>query len=148
MAFFKGQELYSIDNKGRVNVPSKMRKSLAPEANDTFIVTRGFENCIFAYPSDEWKRYEEKYQHLSQYDEKSRFFLRKLLVWSEEVKIDGQQRLSVPRKLLDFAKIETKVLIVGMIDHIELWNPDDFERYIESHDESYEDVAAKVMLSE
>ena len=97
MAFFKGQELFSIDNKGRVNVPSKMRKSIAPEALDTFVVTRGFEKCIFAYPLDEWKAYEDRYQKLSQYDEKSRFFLRKMLMWSEEVKLDQQQRISIPK---------------------------------------------------
>ena len=50
MSFFKGQETYSIDNKGRVNVPAKMRKSISPDANDTFIVTRGTDKCIVAYP--------------------------------------------------------------------------------------------------
>jgi MraZ protein len=145
MAFFKGQELFSIDIKGRVAVPSKMRKSISPEALDTFVVTRGFEKCIFAYPLDEWKTYEDKYQKLSQYDEQSRFFLRKMLMWSEEVKLDPQQRISLPKKMLEFAGIETKVLIVGMIDHVELWNPEEFEKYIESHEESYEEVAAKVM---
>ncbi|MFP4369781.1 MAG: division/cell wall cluster transcriptional repressor MraZ, partial [Candidatus Kapaibacterium sp.] len=68
MAFFKGQELFSIDNKGRVNIPAKMRKALSPDANDTFIITRGTDKCIYAYPMDEWKKYEEKLENLNQYD--------------------------------------------------------------------------------
>lgn len=145
MSFFKGQETYSIDNKGRVNIPAKMRKSIAPEANDTFVVTRGTEECIVAYPLDEWKKYEEKLQSLNQFDEKNRFFLRTILMWSEEVGLDSQQRISLPKKLIDFAKIDGKVTIVGMVDRIELWNPEKFDNYLNSSTESYETVAATVM---
>lgn len=144
MAFFKGQETYSIDNKGRVNIPVKMRKSISPEANDTFAITRGLDKCITAYPIDEWKRYEEKFADLNQYDEKNRYFLRMLLMWSEEVSLDAQQRISLSRKLMDFAGIDGKVMIVGMGDHIEFWNPDEFELYLTRYDDSYEKVAEQV----
>lgn len=145
MAFFKGQEIYSIDAKGRLNIPAKMRKSISEEANDTFVLTRGTDNCVIAYPLDEWKKHEDRFGKLNQYDEKNRFFLRMLLMWSEEVSIDRQQRISVPKKLQEFAGIEGKVMIVGMIDHIELWNPEKFDAYIKSHDDSYESVAEQVM---
>jgi MraZ protein len=145
MAFFKGQEIFSIDNKGRVAIPAKMRRSIQPEANDTFAVTRGVDKCVVAYPLDEWKNYEKRFEDLNQYDAKNRYFLRMLLMWSEEVSLDGQQRISLPRKLLEFAGIENKVQIVGMVDHIEFWNPAEFENYLKGYDESYEDVAAKVM---
>lgn len=145
MSFFKGQETYSLDNKGRVNIPAKMRKSLAPDANDTFVITRGTEDCIVAYPLDEWKKYEDKLQNLNQFDEKNRFFLRTILMWSEEVSLDSQQRISIPKKLIDFAKIENKTTIVGMVDRIEFWNPEKFEEYLNSSKESYETVASIVM---
>lgn len=145
MAFFKGQEQYSIDAKGRVNVPSKMRKALSPSANDTFVITRGVDECIVAYPFDEWKKYEEKFEQLNQYDEKNRYFLRVLLMWSEDVKIDAQQRIALPKALIEFAGIDKQVAIIGMIDHIEFWNPEKFRAYLSSQDESYGDVAGKVM---
>jgi MraZ protein len=145
MSFFKGQEVFSIDNKGRVNIPSKMRKALSLEANDTFIITRGADKCVVAYPLNEWKKYEEQYAKLDQFDEKNRFFLRVILAWSEETEIDAQQRISLSKKYLDFAGIEGKVTIVSMIDHIEFWNPEEFDRYISTYNESYEDVAAQVM---
>ncbi|MFP4529448.1 MAG: division/cell wall cluster transcriptional repressor MraZ [Candidatus Kapaibacterium sp.] len=145
MAFFKGQETYSIDNKGRVAIPAKMRRSISPDANDTFAVTRGVDKCVVAYPLDEWRNYEKRFEELNQYDAKNRYFLRMLLMWSEEVGLDGQQRISIPKKLLEFAGIAGKVHIVGMVDHIEFWSPEEFESYLSGHDESYEDVAAKVM---
>lgn len=146
MAFFKGQEVYSIDTKGRVNVPAKMRKSISPDANNTFTVTRGQDNCIVAYPLDEWRNYEEKFEQLNQYDAKNRYFLRMLLMWSDEVTLDSQQRIGLPKKLVEYAEIDKKVLIIGVGDHIEIWSPEKYEEYIKSFDESYEDVAAKVMV--
>lgn len=147
MAFFKGQEIFSVDSKGRVNVPAKMRKSISPEANNTFIVTRGQDRCIVAYPLDEWKKYEEKFTELNQYDSQNRFFLRRLLMWSDEVSLDAQQRIMLPKKLTEFAGIDAKAMIVGVVDHIEFWDPDTYDKYLEGFDETYEDVAAKVMLN-
>jgi MraZ protein len=154
MSFFKGQETYSIDDKGRVNVPTKMRKSLAPEAADTFVLTRGMDKCIVAYPLDAWRDYEAKFATLNQYSERDRFFLRMILSWSEEVTMDAQQRVALPRRLLEFAGIgrgdngDNKVTIMGMIDHLEFWQPDEFERYIATQAASYEEVAATVMAAQ
>jgi MraZ protein len=109
------------------------------------VLTRGSDRCVAAYPLDEWRRYELEYAKLNQYDEQSRFFLRTVLAWSEEVELDGQQRIMVPKKYLDFAGIDGKVVIVGMIDHIELWQPEEFEIYLSKSEASYEQVASQVM---
>lgn len=146
MAFFKGQELYSIDSKGRVNIPAKMRKSIQPEAQDTFTLLRGHDECIVCYPLDEWRKYEKKFEELNQFDPENRYFLRTLLQWSEEVSLDGNQRISIPKRLLEFAKIENKVIIIGMIDHIEMWNPETFDNYMKSFTDTFEDVSKKVMV--
>ena len=145
MSRFKGEETYSIDSKGRVNIPAKMRKSMSPDAGDTFVLTRGFETCIYAYPMDEWKKKEESLEGLSEYEEKSRFFLRVLLQYSQDVKMDAQLRIALPKELLNFAGIDKKVTIAGVMNHIEFWNSDEYEKYMKSHQDSYEDVAEKVM---
>ena len=145
MPGFKGQETYSIDNKGRVNIPAKMRKALSADANDTFVLTRGADRCIAAYPLNTWKRHEERFSALDQNDPDSRYLLRTVLSWCEEAEIDAQQRISLSKRYMDFAGIEGKALVVGMIDHIEFWNPDEFDRYMNSREESYEQVAAAVM---
>ena len=145
MSFFKGYEKYSVDAKGRINIPVKMRKALSPEAGDTFVITRGGEECIALYPLDEWKRYEERFRSLNQYDAKNRYFLRILLMWSEEVKLDAQQRIMIPKNYIDFAGISKQAIIVGMVDHIEFWDPEKFDKYISESGESYDAVASRVM---
>jgi len=147
MAFFKGQEIYSLDSKGRVNIPVKMRKAMSPESQDTFTLLRGQEECIVAYPLDEWKKYEQKFSSLNQFIPENRYFLRTLLQWSEEVTLDAQQRIMLPKKLIEFAGLENKVMIIGMIDHIEFWNPEKFEEYMNRHETNFEDVSKQVMAT-
>ena len=145
MPGFKGQESYSIDSKGRVSIPAKMRRAVTAESNDTFILTRGNNKCIEVFPLEDWKKYEERLGKLNHNDEKERYFLRMILSWCEEVGFDGQQRIMIPKKHLDFAGITNKVTIVGVMDRIEIWNPEEFEKYQNGFSETYEQVAANVM---
>ena len=147
MASFKGKETYSIDDKGRVNIPVKMRKCIPDSAENTFVVMRGLEKCIFAYPINIWEeKQEKKLEELNQYDERSRKIMRLMLQNCEEVELDKQQRINLPEELLNFANIDSKVTIIGMLDHIEFWDPETYDAYINDCSESYEIVAAKVML--
>ena len=145
MSSFKGSDTYIVDAKGRVSIPSKMRKNIEPAANLTFVLTRGLEKCLYAYPLDEWKKLEETIRQMPQSNEKDRFFVRMLMQWSEEVALDTQFRLLLPKTLMEFANIEKEVFFIGVLDHIELWNPGLFKKYIEGKKESYENVAEQVM---
>lgn len=149
MSFFKGRETYSVDEKGRVSLPAKMRKSIAPEANDTFVITRGPDDdpCIYLYPLDEWKVIEDSLKVLNQYSEQDRFFLRTLLSWADEVTFDRQFRIMIPKSLIEFTGISRNVLILGSMNHIELWHPEVFEKYLSRQEQSYAAVAESVMGS-
>lgn len=145
MSSFKGSYTYSMDDKGRVNLPAKLRKYVSPEANETFVVTRGFEKCLFVYPIDEWNKLEQNLRNLSSYDPEHRRFIRSLLELASESQLDGQSRLSIPQELREYASIKGEVRILGTLDKIELWDPKVYEEYKNSQPESYENVAAKVM---
>ena len=145
MSSFKGSYSYSVDNKGRINLPAKLRKYVSPEANDAFVITRGFEKCLFIYPVDEWNKVEEKLRNLSSYDSQHRRFMRELLELAHESQLDGQARLSVPLELREYAEIKNEVRIIGTLDKIEVWNPKVYEEYKNNHPETYENVAEKVM---
>ncbi|MGC8596166.1 MAG: division/cell wall cluster transcriptional repressor MraZ [Candidatus Kryptoniota bacterium] len=146
MSSFKGRYEYVLDSKGRLSIPAKLRKSLSPEANDTFVVTRGIEKCLYVYPLDEWRQLESKLRSLNQFVEKHRFFTRTLLMWaSEEFTLDSQSRISIPRNLLEFAGIEKEVIVIGALERIELWSPKNFDDYMNSQTESYESVVEKIM---
>lgn len=144
---FKGQFTYSIDNKGRISIPAKLRKHISPEANDTFVMTRGLSSCIDLYPMDEWLKIEEKLLQLNSFSESEARFLRMISQYASEDTMDSQARILIPQNLLEYAKIENEVLILGALRKIEVWNPKVFENYLNSSPESYEEIAAKVMAS-
>lgn len=144
---FKGQFTYSIDNKGRISIPAKLRKHISPEANDTFVMTRGLSSCIDLYPMDEWLKIEEKLLQLNSFSESEARFLRMISQYASEDKMDSQARILIPQNLLEYAKIENEVLILGALRKIEVWNPKVFSNYLNSSPESYEEIAAKVMAS-
>lgn len=147
MPSFKGSDTYIVDVKGRVSIPSKMRKSIEPSAQLTFVLTRGMERCLYAYPLNEWRRLEEEIRKMPQSNEKDRFFVRMLMQWSEEVELDSQFRLLLPKQLMEFAQIEKEAFFIGVLDHIELWNPEYFKKYIEGKKDTYENVAESLIGS-
>ena len=142
---FMGMYDYSVDNKGRVNVPLKMRKSLSPESNDTFVVTRGFEKCIAVYPLNEWSMIENRINSLNSFKEKDRLFQRTFLMWACHQELDSQSRISLPKNLLEYAEIKSEVKIIGVGERIEIWNPQVFNNYFDSQIEGYEQIAEQVM---
>ncbi len=143
---FIGSFTYSIDSKGRVSFPARLKKYLNPEANDTFIMTRGTAKCIEVYPLDQWKElYESKLKNINTFNPKEAMFVRMFLQIAAEDTLDQQSRLLIPQNLLEFAGIEKEVFILGAIKKIEIWNPKVYEEYLAEQAESYEDVAHEVM---
>ena len=145
MSSFKGSYMYAVDENGRVSLPSKLKKYVSPEANDTFVITRGFEKCLFVYPVDEWNKLEANLRSLSNYDPQHRLFIRSMLELASESGLDGQSRLSIPQELREYANIRDEVRIIGTLDKIELWNPQVYEDYKRSQPDSWETIAERVM---
>lgn len=142
---FKGQFTYSLDSKGRVSIPAKLRKFMAAEANDTFVMTRGINNCIDLYPLDQWQEIEKKLEGLNSFDQKDQRFIRMILQHANEDTMDSQSRVLVPQALLKYANIEKEVLVLGSLKKIELWNPQSYEEYINNDSDGYDQLAAEVM---
>ncbi|MDX1548412.1 MAG: division/cell wall cluster transcriptional repressor MraZ [Rhodothermales bacterium] len=147
MPGFKGQAEYSVDSKGRVAIPAKMRNAMNPEAKGTFTVTRGFEKCIFLYPLDRWLEMEGEIGNLSTYDREARAFTRRIMMWADEVSLDGQGRIGLPKPLVDYAGITDRALILGAYDRIEIWDPEAFDAYLNEEPADYETLAERVMGS-
>ncbi len=142
---FKGQFTYSIDSKGRISIPAKLRRHVSAEANDTFVMTRSTSVCIDIYPLDQWLLIEEKLNKLNQFKPDDIRFTRTILLFASEDTLDSQSRILIPQNLIEYAKIEKEVLILGALKKIEVWNPKIFEEYLKQSDETYEQIAAKVM---
>jgi MraZ protein len=141
---FKGRYSYSVDNKGRVALPVKLRKNLAASAKGNFVITRGFERCLYIYPQDEWNKLEQFVRSLSFLDAQHRFYARTLFERATDSPIDSQSRITIPQDLIKFAGIDNEVLILGVLDRIEIWSPIIYEEYQKNHPDTYETVAEQV----
>ena len=129
---FTGEFRYSIDAKGRVNIPAKFRKALPDTSEDTFVVTRGIDENIAVYSLDIWRQKEEELLKLSSKLREHRAFKRQSTRFATPLKFDSQGRVAIPANLLHHAGIEKEVVIIGMIDEIEIWDPATLERYEET----------------
>lgn len=145
MATFRGSYQHSIDHKGRVSIPARFRRVLGGE-NDTVVVLRGLDACVWLYPLEEFQRFEERLRARPMGDESSRRFQRMLLVDSRDETLDAQGRVAIPPRLIAHAKLEKDVLVIGLLDHMEIWSPDLFEQYLKSSNRTYEDIAGELLL--
>ena len=143
---FIGSFKYSIDSKGRVSIPAKLRKFVDPKANDAFVMTRGTAKCIDVYPMNFWEELvQSKLNQLNSFEPKEAMFLRMFLQQAAEDKLDSQARLLIPKNLTEYAGINKEVLILGAIKKIEIWNPQNYEEYLKTSELSFEDIAKQVM---
>ena len=135
--YFKGSETHSVDSKGRVAIPAKIRRFISPEAKNTLVVTRGVDKCIMCFPLDEWEIYSENLRRLNIFNPTERYVLNVMNMWMDEVEMDSQSRIKLPAQLLKFAEIKDKVTVVGTGNHITIWKPEEFEAYLSKTEEIY-----------
>lgn len=147
MSGFKGKFEHSIDEKGRISLPAKFRRNLVESSPEVFTITRGMDKCLYLYTQDRWSAMEEELRsNLNPYQDEDRLFLRTLQYWTHEVQMDKQNRIMVPQELLDVAGIGNQVLLIGALERIEIWSPQEFSSYLNRFaDTPFEVVAARVM---
>ena len=141
---FTGEYKYTIDKKGRLNIPAKYRKVLHPSNNNTFIITRGFDSNLIVYPVTEWVKVEEQLSLLSSIKNKDRNFVRSIVRYANYTKYDAQGRIQIPELLLNYANIKQEILIIGMINKIELWNPMEIQKNDSIQNEGFEELSNEI----
>lgn len=119
-----GRFQHTIDQKGRIFVPSKLRAHLG----ETVIVAALFVDCVTVYPLPVWERFQEKLESLP-YSE-THDLLRQISSCADEVTVDSQGRILVPKHLLDHAHIDKDVMFIGAGSRAELWDPEAYEKRI------------------
>jgi len=139
MTRFRGNYEYSVDAKGRLNIPAKFRKSLKPEAQETFVIVRGPDRCLQAFPLDCWSRVEDELEARPLTPDTVR--LRRQLYQSiSDSKLDAQGRIALTPGQMSIAGITGKVVLQGQGSCIEIWSPERHSRYFgegEDFDEVY-----------
>lgn len=126
MTLFLGEFDHSLDDRGRVTLPRKIRQELT---RDEVILSRGFDECIFGFDREQWEKESQKHLETNLTDAKGREVRRYLFSSAEKVEIDKLGRLLVPAHLKEYAKIMKDIVVVGAGDHFELWNKRQWESY-------------------
>ena len=124
---FMGEYQHTLDNKGRLILPAKIRDQLG----DTFIATRGLDDCIFIYTLEEWAALEGKLKQLSLVKPEARAFSRYIFSGAAELEGDKQGRVLLPPTLREYAKLEKDVVVIGVSTRVEIWNKETWNHYNE-----------------
>ncbi len=114
---FKGEYNHTIDPKGRIIIPAKFRELLG----ETFVVTKGLDDCLYIYDNAEWGRVEEKLRTLPS-NKNSRAFIRYMSAGAADVEADKQGRALIPANLRESAGLKKDVVLAGVASHIEIWD--------------------------
>ena len=119
-----------MDAKNRLNVPSGIRKMIGAEANDTLVFAPGFEQQnLYVYPQDEWKRLTDSFKKFKPNDSNAQNFIRFFVSGAHTVTMDAQGRIMLPARILELAKIKSELLILGMVNKMEVWDPQNYKTY-------------------
>ena len=132
-----GEFNHSIDSKGRLIIPSKLRESLG----ERFVITKGMDGCLFLYPENEWEAFEEKLRTLPLTNKKARDFKRFFLGSAVEGEIDKQGRVLISASLRTYANLEKEVVLPGVLDKVEIWSKDAWDAHTADVEENIEDIA-------
>ena len=129
---FSGESKHILDEKGRLSIPAKFRHWLTGDSDYIFVVTKGSDSCLVAYPYVEWDLLAEKLLKLSQFKKKNRAFVRAFCRASTRLKCDKQGRILIPQQLLGYANIKKDVVIIGTLNRMEIWDPETINNHEES----------------
>jgi MraZ protein len=134
-----------LDTKGRMMVPSNLKKQLPNVEQEGLVVNRGFEKHLVIYPKKVWESIVEELSKLNQYEKKTREFIRFFTRGATELTLDASGRVNLPKSLLEFAGIEGEVVLACQFDKIELWSKSAYDSLLDSEPEDFSNLAEEVM---
>ena len=135
-----------VDAKGRVLLPSPLKKQLATSLQDGFVLKRSvFQPCLELYPMKEWNVMMQKVNGLNRFVKKNNDFIRRFTAGVKVVEIDALGRMLIPKDLVGFASIAKDVVFSSAVTIVEIWDKDLYEKSISGEDLDFADLAEEVM---
>ncbi len=130
-----GEYYHNLDTKGRVSIPSKFRDDLG----GTFVLSKGLDNCLYAYSKDEWEGFQNDLLALRGADGQRvrRFFFS----GASECEIDAQGRVVIPPMFRDYAELKKELVIIGVSNRAEIWDKEKWESYISDSSFDSEEIS-------
>ena len=146
MATFIGDYACKVDVKGRIILPMAFKKQMPADAQDRFVVRKDiFENCLVLYAIEDWNRQLEKIRkRINQYNREQNMFLRNFFKGTAELSLDNNNRMLVPKRLMDLIGADRDVVLAGQDGRIEIWAADIYNK-IDMPSEDFANLAEKLM---
>ena len=146
MATFIGDYPCKVDAKGRIILPMAFKKQMPAAAQDHFVVRKDiFENCLVLYAIDDWNRQIEKIRKkINPYNREHNMFLRNFFKGTAELSLDNNNRLLVPKRLMDLIGADRDVVLAGQDGRIEIWAADVYDK-IDMKADDFANLAEKLM---
>ena len=136
---FMGEYSHTIDDKGRIIIPAKLRNNLG----NNFIITRGLDGCLFIYSNTEWNNIINKYKELPDSKDK-RNFMRVFLSGAVVLEYDKQGRINIPSPLVNYAELKRECIIVGVFDRLEIWSKEKWDIFINDNSANLSETLDKL----
>lgn len=132
-----GEFHHNIDDKGRLVIPTKFREDLGQE----FILTRGIEKCLYVYSKTEWEKLVGKLNTLPFTKKVTRTFTRFFYSGATACEFDKSGRMSITSPLVSYAGLDKECIIIGVNDHLEIWDSKAFEEFMNDNSDIIENIA-------
>jgi len=145
MAFFTSEYECKLDTKGRLVLPAKIKSSLPEVSTHELIIRKGFEQNLILYPMLEYKKIHAKIAALSEFNVEQRKLKRNFFRSIQQVDLDSAGRLLIPKQMLAHAGLDKELILIGMGNYIEMWNPQHFEEHQIDDSEEYSALAQKYL---
>ena len=124
---FRGSSFHTIDSKGRVIIPARFKDVIKNDDREGVMVSR-MDNGLFAYTFDEWNKIEMRILSMAEKSEHMRRFRRVFVGGAHECQCDKQSRILLPPPLRQYAALEKEIVLVGVLDHFEIWSRENWDR--------------------
>jgi len=123
---FRGSSFHTIDAKGRIIIPARFRDVIKSDGKDGAMISR-MDRCLVAYPFNEWQNLESKILSMAEKSENMRRFRRVFIGGAFDCLCDKQDRILVPPSLRQYAGLDKEIVLVGVLDHFEIWSRDNWD---------------------
>ena len=146
MNYLIGTYECKIDVKGRVLIPSSLKKQLSSVLSKGFVLKRAvFQNCLELYPINEWEELFKRVNSLNRFKKKNNDFIRRFTAGVKFIEVDNNNRILIPKDLIEFSNIKRDIVFSSSVNIIEIWDKDKYENAIVDSREDFAKLAEEVM---
>jgi len=142
MNLLTGEFRNTLDEKGRLSLPARMRSELP---GTDLVLTQGIDKCLWLFPPVCWQEFTQKLMsNTSLFQAKSRLVQRRILAPAQEVEIDRLGRISIPQSLREWAGLTRECVILGISKYIEIWDAQEYRHYLDENEKEFLQAAEEL----